>query len=140
MTEPALDPRSVVVRYVNAVADGDLDTVNASFAEDATWTYPGNVPLTGVWRGRRAIVEDFLGGAAGLFAPDGTPKVTLTQALADGERVVAEWTSRGVAANGRIYDNTCLGMFTVQDGLITSVREYTDTQHVADTLFGGPAG
>ena len=47
-----MNPKDVVVRYVQAVADGDLDTIIASFADDTTWTYPGDVPLTGTWTGR----------------------------------------------------------------------------------------
>ncbi|MFC9327571.1 nuclear transport factor 2 family protein [Kitasatospora sp. NPDC057015] len=139
VTDPtaAVDPREVVVRYVTAVAEGDLDTIRASFAEDVTWTYPGDLPLTGVYRGRDTVVDEFLGGAGVLFAPGGAPAVTLTGVIADGCRVVAEWTSRGLSATGRVYDNACLGVFTVRDGVITSVREYTDTQHVQWSLFGG---
>ncbi|WP_207939063.1 alpha/beta fold hydrolase [Actinomadura darangshiensis] len=130
------DPASVVTRYVEAVANGDLDTITASFADDATWTYPGDLPLTGVWKGRDAIVNGFLGGAGKLFRPGGEPKVALTNVVADGEQVVAEWTSRGTARSGSTYDNPCLGVFTVRSGKITSVREYSDTQHVERTLFG----
>ncbi|AEW92423.1 MULTISPECIES: nuclear transport factor 2 family protein [Streptomycetaceae] len=133
-----LDPRTVVVRYVNAVAEGDLATIRDSFAADATWTYPGDLPLSRVWTGRDTIVDEFLGGAGALFAPGGAPRITLTNVVADGEQVVAEWTSRGVAAGGRAYDNACLGVFTVRDGRITSVREYTDTQHAERTLFPAP--
>ncbi|WP_141576866.1 alpha/beta fold hydrolase [Actinomadura sp. WMMA1423] len=128
-------PAAVVTRYVEAVASGDLDTIRASFADDATWTYPGDLPLTGTWKGRDAIVDDFLGGAGQLFEPGGEPKVALTNVVADGDQVVAEWTSRGTARGGAAYDNPCLGVFTVRDGRITSVREYTDTQHVERTLF-----
>jgi ketosteroid isomerase-like protein/dienelactone hydrolase len=130
------DPASVVTRYVEAVANGDLDTISASFADEATWTYPGDLPLTGTWRGRDAIIGDFLGGAGKLFRPGGEPRIVLTNVVADGDQVVAEWTSRGTARNGSAYDNACLGVFTVRDGRITSVREYTDTQHVERTLFG----
>jgi uncharacterized protein (TIGR02246 family) len=129
-------PKDVVVRYVKAVADGDLDTVVASFADDATWTYPGDVPLTGTWKGRDTIVNDFLGGATGgLFDPAEPPRVELTNVIADGDQVVAEWTARGRAKTGKRYDNVCLGVFTVRDGKIASVREYTDTQHVERVLF-----
>lgn len=130
-----LTPKAVVVRYVNAVAEGDLAVITDSFTEDATWAYPGDVPLTRIWRGRDAIVNDFLGGSGALFAPDGTPKVTLTNVLADGDQVVAEWHSEGVTKAGAIYDNQCLGVFTVRDGRIAAVREYADTQHVAKVLF-----
>ncbi|WP_329565680.1 nuclear transport factor 2 family protein [Kitasatospora sp. NBC_01266] len=130
-----LSPKAVVVRYVNAVAEGDLATITDSFTEDATWSYPGDLPLSRVWRGRDVIVNDFLGGAGSLFAPGGTPQVTLNQVIADGDQVVAEWRSVGVTAAGATYDNPCLGVFTVRDGRIAAVREYTDTQHVAKVLF-----
>lgn len=134
-----MTPKDVVVRYVQAVADGDLDTITESFAEDATWTYPGDVPLTGTWTGRETIINDFLGGATGgLFRPEATPTIELVNMVAEGEQVVAEWTARGIAKTGKVYDNRCLGVFTVRDGTITSVREYTDTQHVERVLFTKP--
>jgi ketosteroid isomerase-like protein len=130
-----LDPKAVVIRYVNAVAEGDLEVIRDSFAEDATWTYPGDLPLSRVWTGRDAIVEEFLIGAGVLFAPGGAPTITLGSVLADGDRVVAAWRADGTAAGGGRYANRCLGIFTVADGRITSVEEYLDTKHAAEVLF-----
>ncbi|WP_031072321.1 nuclear transport factor 2 family protein [Streptomyces sp. NRRL WC-3742] len=132
------DPRTVVADYVNAVAEGDLPTILASFAEDVTWTYPGDLPMTGVWRGRDAVVNDFLGSGATLLAPGTTVEIELTNVIADGEQVVAEWTAKGTTLHGHRYDNACLGIFTVRGGVITAVREYLDTQHAERTLFAGP--
>ena len=55
--------------------------------------------------------------------------------VAEGDQVVAEWTSRATARNGGAYHNRNAGIFTVRDGKIVSVREYTDTQHAAQVLF-----
>jgi ketosteroid isomerase-like protein len=128
------DPKTVVIRYIEAVIAGDLPAIRNSFAEGATWTYPGDLPLSGTWKGRDAIVDDFLGSAGALFRP-GTVVIELTQVVVEGHRVVAEWTSDAIAANGAEYHNRCLGVFTVQNGRITSVREYADTRHTADALF-----
>ncbi|WP_030238311.1 nuclear transport factor 2 family protein [Streptomyces sp. NRRL S-350] len=130
-----LDPKAVVVRYVNAVIEGDLAVIRDSFAEDATWEYPGDLPLSRVWTGRDAIVDDFLVGAGRFFAPGGAPKVTLTNVLADGDQVLAEWLAEGTAVGGGHYDNRCAGVFTVADGRITGVREYLDTRMVGRVLF-----
>ncbi|MFD7902817.1 nuclear transport factor 2 family protein [Kitasatospora sp. NPDC059722] len=130
-----LDARTVVTAYVTAIAGGDLDTAVACFADDATWEYPGTLPLSRVWRGKEAIFSEFLVGARALFAPDTPLEVTLTQVLADGPKALAEWTSKGTAANGSAYENHCAAVFTVENGLITAVREYLDTDHVARTLF-----
>lgn len=129
------DARTVVTAYVTAIAEGDLDAAVACFADDATWEYPGTLPLSRVWRGKEAIFSEFLMGARALFAPDAPLEVTLTQVLADGPTALAEWTSKGTAANGSAYENHCAGVFTVEDGLITAVREYLDTDHVARTLY-----
>ena len=50
--------------------------------------------------------------------------------------MAAEWTSRATSRTGAAYHNRNVGIFTVRDGKIASVREYTDTLHVAHTLFG----
>lgn len=128
------DPRAVVIRYVEAVRDGDADVIRDSFAVDATWHYPGDLPISKVWRGRDAIIDDFLGGMGPLLVP-ATLEIELVGTVAEGERVVAEWTSRARTVHGGSYDNRCLGIFTVRDGKIVSVVEYADTRHVAATLF-----
>lgn len=130
------DPASVIVRYIDAVRDGDTDAIRRVFAEDATWDYPGDLPLSGTWRGREAIVSDFLGGVRSLLQPGSPLTIELTSVISDGAQVAAEWTSRAVARGGAAYHNRNLGVFTVRDGKITSVREYTDTQHVERVLFG----
>ncbi|MER7467031.1 nuclear transport factor 2 family protein [Streptomyces sp. NPDC097981] len=136
MTTPT-DPRTVVIRYIEAVRDGDAGVIHDSFAEDATWHYPGDLPISKVWNGRDAIINDFLGGMGPVLVPD-TLEIALISTLAEGERVVAEWTSKAETVYGGTYDNRCLGIYTVRNGRITSVIEYADTHHVATTLF--PAG
>lgn len=138
------DPRAVVIRYVEAVRDGDAGVIHDSFAQDATWHYPGDLPISKVWHGRDAIVNDFLGGMGPVLVP-GTSEVALVSTIAEGDRVVAEWTSKATTVHGGTYDNRCVGIYTVRDGKITSVIEYADTQHVAAALFpdggtGRPAG
>jgi len=130
------DPKTVVVRYVEAVRDGDTETIVASFAEDATWLYPGSLPMSGLWEGRDAIINDFLGGMGRYLDGSAPVVIGLVNAFADGDQVLAEWTSKATAAGGATYDNRCAAVFTVRDGKIASVREYADTHHVATVLFG----
>lgn len=134
-TAAPLDPKAVVTRYVEAVRDGDLDVIRDSFAADATWDYPGSLPISKVWQGRDSIIDDFLGGMGGRLLPGAPLVIALTGILADGDRVVAEWTSDGTTATGAAYRNRCLGVFVVRGGRIASVREYADTHHVAEVLF-----
>ncbi|WP_328321955.1 nuclear transport factor 2 family protein [Kribbella sp. NBC_00382] len=131
-------PKTVVTRYVEAVAAGDLPAIRASFAPDVEWTYPGDLPLSGTWRGRDTVVDDFLGAAAGkLFDTTQPVVIKLTNILADGDQVFAEWTAQATAKSGVAYDNRCGGVFTVRDGVIVAVREYLDTDHARQVLFPG---
>ncbi|GGV13424.1 hypothetical protein GCM10010260_60660 [Streptomyces filipinensis] len=138
------DPRAIVIRYIEAVRDGAADVIHDSFCADATWHYPGALPISKVWHGREQIINDFLGSMGPVLVP-GTLEIELVSTIAEGDRVVAEWTSKAKTVYGGTYDNRCLGIYTVRDGRIASVVEYADTQHVAATLFPGhdahgPAG
>ncbi|HEY3563297.1 MAG TPA: nuclear transport factor 2 family protein [Kribbella sp.] len=133
---PAMNPRTVVTRYVEAVAAGDLPTIRTSFAPDVVWTYPGDLPLSGDWKGRDTVVDEFLGAVAGrLFAPDAPVTIKLTNVIADGDQVFAEWTAEATARSGGAYRNNCGGVFTVRDGAIVAVREFLDTDHARRVLF-----
>jgi ketosteroid isomerase-like protein len=55
--------------------------------------------------------------------------------IAEGSEVVVECVSSTTTADGRPYRNEIVSLFTVQDGRIRSMREYFDTQYVAQTLF-----
>jgi len=124
------ESRTVIERYVAAVAARDMDTVRDCFAEDATWWLGGELPLSGTWRGRDAILGDFLGSIPRLYQPE-TISLEVTSLIAEGDTVALEWTSRALTAAGEAYENQCAGVFTVRDGKIAEVREYMDTQYAA---------
>lgn len=130
-----MNSKDIVVRYVEAARDGMSAVIRDSFGADATWEYPGDLPLSGTYRGVDAILDDFLGKAATLMAPGSTVTITLTNVIADGDQVAAEWTSDGTSHTGAAYRNRNVGIFTVRDGRIVSVREYTDTLHAARAFF-----
>ena len=124
------DARTIIERYVTAVEKRDMDTVSGLFAEDATWWLGGELPLSGTWRGRDAILGDFLGSIPRLYQPE-TISIEITSLIAEGDVVAMEWTSRALTAAGEEYENQCAGVFTVRDGRIAAVREYMDTQYAA---------
>ena|SRR5690242_4421967 len=106
------DPAAVVTRYIYAVRDGDSGAMRDSFAEDAVWEYPGDLPLSGTWRGRDTIVDDFLGSVGTALEPGSTVALEITSVLTAGDQVVAEWTSRATARGGAAYHNRNVGIFT----------------------------
>jgi ketosteroid isomerase-like protein len=55
--------------------------------------------------------------------------------IAEGDLVAAEWAATGSSKDGTPYRNRNIGLFTVRDGKIVSVREYTDTRHAGQVFF-----
>jgi ketosteroid isomerase-like protein len=126
--------KTVILRYVEALQRGDGDAIRDSFAEDATWWVPGELPLSGTWRGRDRILDEFLAGALAYYEPDSV-SFEVTNIVAEGAQVAMEWTTRGRTTAGARYENFYSAIFVVRDGRIQAVREYTDTLRAKRVLF-----
>jgi uncharacterized protein len=132
------DSRSVITRYMAAIQARDEAAIRDSFAEDATWWLRGDLPISGTWRGRDTIVDEFLGTAMRYYDPESV-SIEVTSVIAEGDAVAAEWTSRARTASGDPYENHCAAVFGVRDGRIQSVREYMDTLYASEVAFGRAA-
>jgi len=128
--------RAVVQAYVAALQRGDVAALRESFAPDATWSLRGDLPVSGTWTGPDAIIDGFLAKMMARLDADQPVSQELTGLVADGDRAVAEWTSRATTSSGETYVNDYAVVFEV-DGLeIAAVREYFDTAYAARVLFG----
>lgn len=127
--------RAVVLAYTEALAAGDIEGLRASFAPDATWTLAGDLPVSGTWTGPDAILDGFLAQLSARLDRDAPVTQELRRIVADGEYAVAEWISRARSRDGRAYENDNALVFHVVDGLVASVREYTDTAYMRTILY-----
>ena len=57
--------------------------------------------------------------------------IELLRCVNEGTTVVVEGQTDGVTADGTRYDSPFVCIFDTQDGLIVSLREYSDTQSLA---------
>jgi uncharacterized protein len=135
MPTTTIDNKQVMERYVAALEAGDAEAVRDFFAEDATWWLVGDLPMSGTWSGRDAIMDDFFGAAMAHYAP-GSISLEVTGMVAEGDRIALEWTSRARTTAGEPYENFCIGVFTLRDGRIAAVREYMDTAYARRVAFG----
>jgi hypothetical protein len=131
MTE-AETSRGVALGLLACMDEQDYERLwNEYLTEDSTWTLiaKGAEPMRG-----RAIPDFFAGG--GSIFEAGAPTIEVTGVTAEGDRVAIEGTGRGRLLNGRDYDNRYHFLMIVRDGRVLSVREYMDSQHVADVFEG----
>lgn len=126
----AADPfRSEVLarRFVACFNAGDVEGAGRLLSEDAVWVLRGNLPPSGVWTGRNAILHQFLPIGGALFAP-GSPQFTVTTATAQSDRCLLELHAQGQSAAGRAYENFYVLAFDTEKDQITVVREYLDSE------------
>jgi uncharacterized protein len=99
--------------FFAAIGRGDREGLLALVAEDVEWIIPGEAwPLAGTRRGH-----------AGLADLLETPQ---------GDRVLVVGFARGkVKATNRTFEDHFVFAITVQDGKLTNIREYIDTQALA---------
>ncbi|MBX7546703.1 nuclear transport factor 2 family protein [Streptomyces sp. NPDC004232] len=127
-TEPDA-PRGVVLRYFEALAAGDQETIRNSWAEDGSCWYGGDLPISGTWQGRDQVINGFLATAFAHLDPDREIGLKVTNVFGEGEQVLVEWDSWATGRTGRAYHEHNIGVFTVRAGKIVNMREYADTQH-----------
>ena len=129
------DPETVLRNYLDALIAGDIAAIESSFAPDATWWVHGRLPMSGTKRGRAEILEFLL--SAGSMYRAGTQELEFGDITAAGDRAVLEWRVRAIGtATGKPYDNSYAGVFVIRDGWIVEVREYLDSLHTAEVIYG----
>lgn len=126
----AQDAQSVARRFLGAISDRDLATAFACLAEDVVLDTPFAPP--GSPRrldGADAVRRRYTGVVTALRSID--LPVVRTEAFADPQWALIEYTGKMVQPNGKDYTNHYYGMFQVVDGKIKVLRELYDTYRFA---------
>ncbi|WP_405774249.1 nuclear transport factor 2 family protein [Streptomyces sp. NBC_00859] len=126
--------KAVVEKYMEALMNGDFATARSLYQPDATWTLAGDLPLSGTWTGPDEILGEFVPAMRDRLVMESL-EFEFEGVLGEGERILAEWNTRGLSRSGRPYDQHCLAVFTIRDGRIAAVREHIDTLRAHTALF-----
>jgi ketosteroid isomerase-like protein len=132
------DSERLVLRFLETLSAGDLESVRLMLHEEATWKpQMGSVPGAGIHRGPSGIVDDFLRPIRALFRP-GDPKIIVDTIVSKGPLVMLESHSHGCLADGRPYENLYAWAVEVRDGKIHALREYFDSHYVMQLMTTVP--
>jgi uncharacterized protein len=118
--------RALIDTYMNALRTGDMPALHATFAPDATWWLPGDLPVSRTWHGPDAILNEFLPAVMSRFRPD-TIEFTTNSITTTDDAAILEWTVEATRLDGNPYKNDYIAIFETRDGRISAVREYMDT-------------
>ena len=137
VTSTGTESRALVERAVGALGQGDLETLASCVADNVTWELVGQDYFPGgpVFAGKEACVRELAPAAAAVYDLS-TFSLTPRSVIAEGDTVAVEFGLTATTARGRSYSNSYCLVFTVAEGLIRSVREYTDTRYAHRILFG----
>lgn len=125
--------KAAVNSFFQALNNGDVEGVVASYSEDGTVQTMGNTLISGL-SGREEI-STAVKGIYDVF-PQGltfTPK----DMVAEGDKVAVEAVSEGEHVSGQTYSNEYHFLFHFRDGKVVKLKEYMDTERVTDVLCGG---
>ena len=138
---------TVMAKAWNNFSAGNINGFAECFTSDATWwtdggldrnrgcfqfmqsaldgtPFHGLVPMTE----KIQYIRDRIGKSYG----GQTIEVSPTRFISQGNRVACEAVGYANLSSGRVYQNRYLLIADVEAGLITTLREYCDTLHVAD--------
>jgi uncharacterized protein len=119
----------VVKTFFAAMGSGDPQHLMALAAEDIEWILPGkDWPLAGTYRGHAGLGD--------LVRKESeTIEMSLSEPhefIAQGDRVIVVGVAKGkIKATNKPFEDHWIFAITVRDNKLTSIREYIDTQAMA---------
>ena len=118
-----------IVKEFFAAMGGDKQGLLALSAEDIEWIVPGeDWPLAGTHRGHAGLA-DLLQKASETVE---TSYPQPPEFVAQGDRVLVVGVATGkIKATNRAFKDDWVFAITVQNGKVTKIREYIDTQALA---------
>ena len=121
------NPVQIVKDFFASMRRGDMPALLALCAEDMEWTIPGeDWPLAGTYRGHAGLAD--LLGKSEMLETSTEPR----QFIAQGDRVlVVGFASGKVIATNKTFKDDWVFAITVRNGKLTNIREYIDTQALA---------
>jgi ketosteroid isomerase-like protein len=122
------DNKRIVADYLARFGRADIQGVLAVMADDATWWVNGRPELYPD-AGTRTKAEMAEAWRELYELLDGPLTMDPLSMVAEDDHVAAEVRSQAVTKTGRVYENYYHMLFTIRDGKIFGVREYTDLLH-----------
>lgn len=105
----------------------DLAEAMRGWAEDATWTFPGNIPISGEAKGKKEVEAAFSKWMERFPQINFTIKEVFVSnifALGATNNIAVEWDLVEVDHEGKEFRNSGVTIIKVKGGKVVAIREY----------------
>ena len=115
--------------FFAAMGDSDRERLLALTADDIEWIIPGkDWPLAGTHRGHGGLADLLQKASEGME----TSTMEFHEYVAQGDRVLVVGFAEGkIKATDRAWKDDWVFAITIRDGKVKNIREYVDTQALA---------
>ena len=98
------------------------------FAPDMVWRIEGRSVASKEYRTKKEFVDEVLAPFAARFSGSGEPfrPVAIRAVCADGNAVVVLWDGRGIARDGKPYENSYAWYLVMRDGKVVEAAAFFD--------------
>jgi ketosteroid isomerase-like protein len=128
------DNKRVVREFCNHFKTSNADGLIDAMTDDATWWVNGK-PHLFPSSGTKTKDESARMVHTMLSAYTEGLDMQIVSIIGEGDIVAVESRSHATTKSGKTYQNEYALLFTIRDGKIAKVREYTDLLHVLE-VFG----
>ena len=123
----------------DAMSRHDLAKMMTAWAEDSTFTFPGNIPVSGETKGKKAIAACF----AKMF--EHLPKMNFTVkevfvsnifALGATNNIAVEWDVTETNREGKEFRNSGVTTIRIKGGKAVAIRDYISNTDILKEAWG----
>jgi ketosteroid isomerase-like protein len=131
-TQPEAEPeaeanRAAIRQAFRAWQDG-IAPIADVFAPDMVWRIEGHSAASREYPDRQAFLDEVLGPFGARFAAgERFRPIRIRSVLADGDTVVVVWDGRGVANDGRPYENSYAWIMRMAGGRVVDGTAFYDS-------------
>jgi uncharacterized protein len=102
--------------------------ITGVFAPDMAWRIEGHSAASKEYRSKQQFIEEVLAPFGARFTESEPFRpVTIRAVYADGNTVIVIWDGRGIAADGRPYENSYAWIMTLADGKVIDGTAFFDS-------------
>jgi uncharacterized protein len=98
------------------------------FADDMVWRIEGHSLASREYAGKQEFIDEVLAPFGARFAEGAAFRpVNIRCVVADGDTVVVVWDGRGVANDGKTYENSYAWIMRMRDGEVVDGTAFYDS-------------